>query len=135
VGRRAARLEWELRPPISRPGGFGELEVSQVRIVEDRPVLVFTCHPDQQGAELLSKLGRFCTWSVAGESPAGPWDLERARPFRGEPMLTAAPLAQRRDGSWALLGFRNLEPGGTAELEIVDPIPVAVRDGELIDLR
>ena len=35
----------------------------------------------------------------------------------------------------AMLGFRNLEPGGTAELEIVDRIPVAVRDGELINLR
>ena len=40
----------------------------------------------------------------------------------------------RRDGSWALLGFRNLEPDASA-LEVVDPIPVALRDGELIDLR
>ena len=40
----------------------------------------------------------------------GPWELDLARPFRGEPMLTAAPLVQRRDGTWALLGFRNLEP-------------------------
>lgn len=33
-----------------------------------------------------------------------------------------------------LLGFRNLEADASA-LEIVDPIPVALRDGELIDLR
>ncbi len=134
--RSADMRAWELGPPISQPGaGFGELEVSQVRIVQDRPVLVFTCHPDQQSDEQLARWGRFCTWSVAAGSPAGPWDLDRARPFRSEPMLTAAPLVQRRDGSWTLLGFRNLEPGGRAELEIVDPIPVAVRDGELIDLR
>jgi hypothetical protein len=44
-------------------------------------------------------------------------------------------MVLRRDGSWALLGFRNLEPDVTAELEIVDPIPVAVRGSELIDLR
>jgi beta-fructofuranosidase len=49
-------------------------------------------------------------------------------------MLTAAPLVHRRDGTWALLGFRNLEPD-TSGLEIVDPIPVAPGDGELIDLR
>ncbi len=34
----------------------------------------------------------------------------------------------------ALLGFRNLEPDASA-LEIIDPIPVALRDGELIDVR
>jgi beta-fructofuranosidase len=134
--RSADMRAWELLPPISEPGtGFGELEVSQVRIVDGRPVLVFTCHPDQQSADQLSRFGRFCTWSAAGESLAGPWDLGRARPFQGEPMLSAAPLIQRRDGSWALLGFRNLEPDMQAELEIVDPIPVELRDGELIDLR
>jgi beta-fructofuranosidase len=134
--RSADMRGWELQPPISESGaGFGELEVSQVRIVDGQPVLLFTCHPDQQSGEQLSRFGRFCTWSAAGESLAGPWDLGRARPFRGEPMLTAAPLVRRRDGGWALLGFRNLDPYATCELEVVDPIPVALRDGELIDLR
>jgi beta-fructofuranosidase len=134
--RSADMRAWELGPPVSAPGpGFGELEVSQVRIVDGRPLLVFTCHPDQQSPEQLSRFGRFCTWSVAGESPTGPWDLRLARPFRGEPLLSAAPLVTRRDGGWALLGFRNFEPDAPARLEIVDPILVAVRDGELIDLR
>ncbi len=133
--RSADMRAWELGPPISEPGaGFGELEVSQVRIVDGQPLLVFTCHPEQQSPEQLSRFGRFCTWSVAGESLTGRWDLHSARPFTGEPMLTAAPLVRRRDGGWALLGFRNLEPDASA-LEIVDPIPVALRDGELIDLR
>jgi beta-fructofuranosidase len=134
--RSADMRAWELEPPISVLGaGFGELEVSQVRVVDDRPVLVFTCHPDQQSAAQLSRFGRFCTWSVAGDSLTGPWDVDRAKPFKGEPTLSAAPLVQRRDRSWALLGFRNLEPGTAAELEVVDPIPVALKDGELIDLR
>ena len=134
--RSADMRVWELGPPVSLPGaGFGELEVSQVRIVDGQPLLMFTCHPDQQSAKQLSRFGRFCTWSVAGRSPAGPWDLDDARPFRSEPTLTAAPVVRRRDGSWALLGFRNLEPDGAARLEVVDPIPVELREGELIDLR
>jgi beta-fructofuranosidase len=83
----------------------------------------------------LSAFGRFCTWSVIGETLTGPWSLGDAQPFRGEPTLTAAPLVRRRDASWALLGFRNHEPDAPARLEIVDPIPVALRDGELVDLR
>ena len=132
--RSADMLAWELQPPLSTPGSFGELEVMQVRIVDGQPLLVFTCHPDQQSAEQLSRFGRFCTWSVAGASPTGPWDLDRARPFESEPTLTAAPLVQRRDGTWALLGFRNLEPAETAPLEILDPIPVALRGNALVDL-
>jgi len=133
--RSADMIAWELGPPISEPAGFGELEVSQVRVVDGRPVLVFTCHPDQQTDEQIERFGRFCTWSVAGESLTGPWELDRARPFTGEPALTAAPLVRRRDGTWALLGFRNLDPDATPELEVVDPIPVALSDGRLVDLR
>jgi beta-fructofuranosidase len=128
-------VSWELGPTLSAPGDFGELEVSQVRIVDGEPLLVFTCHPDQQPPEQLSRFGRFCTWSVAGDSLTGPWDLARARPFEGEPTLTAAPLVRRRDGGWALLGFRNLEPDALPRLEVVDPIPVARRGSALVDLR
>jgi len=133
--RSADMRTWELEAPLSSPAGFGELEVSQVRIVDGRPLLVFTCHPDQQSPEQLSRFGRFCMWSVAAGSPTGPWELDQARPFESEPTLTAAPLVQRRDGSWVLLGFRNLEPAETPPLEILDPIPVALRGNALVDLR
>lgn len=134
--RSADMRAWELEPPVSEPeAGFGELEVSQVRTVEGQPLLVFTCHPDQQSPVQLSRFGRFCTWSVAGDSLSGPWEVDRARPFRSEPLLTAAPLVEQRDGTWALLGFRNFEPDQRARLAIVDPIPVELRDGELVDLR
>lgn len=134
--RSADMLAWELQPPISEPGaGFGELEVSQVRVLDGQPLLVFTCHPDQQPPEQLSRFGRFCTWSVTGDTLTGPWELDRAVPFQGEPTLTAAPLVQRRDGGWALLGFRNLDPDDVSPLEVVDPIPVALRGSALVDLR
>jgi beta-fructofuranosidase len=52
-------------------------------------------------------------------------------PFEAEPKLSAAPLVQRRDGGWALLGFRSTELSGTSSLEIVDPIPVTLGGGQL----
>ena len=133
--RSADMVTWEVQPPVSFPDGFGELEVPQVRVVEGQPLLVFTCHPDQQSAEQQYAFGRFCTWSVEGETLTGPWSIGDARPFRGEPTLCAAPLVRRRDGGWVLLGFRNLEPDAPPQLDVVDPIPVKLHDGELIDLR
>jgi beta-fructofuranosidase len=124
---------WQVGPPVCEPGaGFGQLEVAQVRVVEGRPVLVFTCHPQEQTPERIERSGRYCTWSVTGESPAGPWDLDRAQPFVAEPTLFAAPLVRQRDDSWALVGFLNTEPEGLLQFEITAPIPVTVRDGGLV---
>src|SRR4051812_41428768 len=106
---------WELQPPLTAPAGFGQLEVSQVRCVDGQWLLAFTCHPDEQ-----SDPQPYCTWIVEGDSPLGPFDLERARPFTREPRLFAAPLVRTRAGDWVFIGF--LDP----VLQIVDPIPFAL---------
>ena len=124
-------LTWELAPPLSQPAGFSELEVAQVRIVEGRALLVFTCQPERQADDQIARFGRFATWYVLGDSLTGPWDVSTALPFEADPKLSAAPLVQRRDGSWVFLGFRNTELSGSSSLEIVDPIPVTLRGGEL----
>ena len=73
------------------------------------------------------------TWSVPSEGPLGPWVIGRAHLFVAEPELFAAPLVQRRDGSWVLIGFRNTEPCGIDSFFITDPIPVTLdADGYLI---
>jgi beta-fructofuranosidase len=126
-------VSWEVQPPVSGdPSGFGQIEVPQVRVVDGRPVLVFTCHPEEQSEARKAEHGHWCTWSVVGEpggSLLGPWDVSKAVPFRAEPTLFAAPLVQRRDGSWVLVGFRNQEPQGIFSFEIIDPVQVSV-DGD-----
>jgi beta-fructofuranosidase len=123
---------WEVGPPVCEPGaGFGQLEVAQIRVLDGQPVMVFTCHPQEQNEQRIRTVGSFCTWSVLATSSTGPWDMAEARPFVAEPALFAAPLVQQRDRSWALLGFHNLEPEGIFSLDILDPIPVELRDGAL----
>jgi beta-fructofuranosidase len=129
--RSADMRTWEVGPPLSAPAGFGQLEVPQVRAVDGRPVLVFTCHPDEQSDAQRRRFDAYCTWSVAGDSLTGPWDVAAARPFEPEPALFAAPLVRERDGGWALLGFRNREAEGVHAFEIVDPLRVRVHDGAL----
>jgi Glycosyl hydrolases family 32 N-terminal domain len=124
-------VRWELRPPLTEPAGFGQLEVAQVRLVDGQPLLVFTCHPEEQSPEQVARFGPFSTWYVLGDSLTGPWDIASARPFEEEPKLFAAPLVRQRDGTWAFVGFRNQEPEGIISFELLDPIPVALRDGVL----
>jgi beta-fructofuranosidase len=126
--RSADMRRWVLQPPLSAPAGFGELEVPQIRNVEGRHVLVFTCQPEQHSAD---RIAPFSTWYVIGDALTGPWKMENARPFTAEPTLSAAPLIQRRDASWVFLGFRNRERDGIDSFEILNPIPVTVRGGDL----
>ena len=54
-----------LGPALCRPGaGFGQLEVLQNKIIGGRPLLVFTCHPQEMTAERIARSGEFCTWSL-----------------------------------------------------------------------
>jgi sucrose-6-phosphate hydrolase SacC (GH32 family) len=129
--RSADLVTWELQPPLTEPAGFGQIEVPQVRVVDGRHVLVFTCHPEEQSAGQLERFGPHSTWSVLGDHPLGPWDIDAARPFEAAPKLFAAPLVQQRDGTWAFVGFLNQEPEGILSFEILDPIPVGLRDGAL----
>ena len=124
---------WEVGPPVCEPGaGFGQLEVAQVRVLDGQPVLVFTCHPQEMTDQRKRTSGLFCTWSVVGESVTGPWDISKAKPFAAEPALFAAPFVQQRDGGWAFVGFRNTEPEGIFAFDVLDPIPVELRDGSLV---
>jgi beta-fructofuranosidase len=129
--RSADLTSWELQPPLTEPAGFGQIEVPQVRIVDGRHVLVFTCHPEEQSAGQIERFGPHSTWSVLGDHPLGPWDIDAALPFEAAPKLFAAPLVQQRDGTWAFVGFLNQEPEGILSFEILDPIPVGLRDGAL----
>lgn len=123
--------EWELLPPLTAPGPFGQIEVPQIRCVDGQWLLVFSCHPEEQPPEQIARFGPHCTWYVTGESALGPWELAAARPFRDEPKLFAAPLVRQRDRTWWFVGFRNQEAEGILSFEILDPIPVALRAGQL----
>ena len=92
--RSADMLTWELHPPLTQPAGFGQLEVPRFCIVDGQPVLIFTCHPEEQSAEQIAKFGPFSTWYVLGDAATGPWDIDAARPFEGDPKLFAAQLVQ-----------------------------------------
>ena len=125
-------LDWEVGPPLSEPGGgFSQLEVAQIRVVDGAHVLAFTCHPEEQHPRRRES-ARACTWTLTGPGPLGPFDVTAANPFRAEPDLFAAPLVQRRDGSWCFVGFRNLEPEGFWDFHIIDPVPVVRSGDELV---
>lgn len=113
---------WQIRPPLTAPAGFGQMEVPQVCIVDELPVLIFSCWPGQLAPERRERATGGGVWVVPGESVLGPWDFSRATTF-DHPSLYAARLVQSTPDQWVLLGFRDTEEG-TFIGEIPDPLPI-----------
>jgi beta-fructofuranosidase len=128
--RSADLLHWEVRPPLSVPAGFGHLEVPQVHVVDGQPVLIFSCRPEQTVGAWRAEPPTVGTWTVAGDSVTGGWDVAAAVPFAHR-SLYCARLVPDRTGAWCLLGFRDHEDG-VFHGELLDPVPVSFTGGRLV---
>jgi beta-fructofuranosidase len=125
-------VDWEIRPPLTRPAGFGHLEVPRVALVDGQAVLMFSCWPDRMSEARRAQWRGGGVWIAPGESLLGPWDLERATPLE-HPSLYAANFVRDDSRGWSVLGFRDVEDGRFVG-EIADPLPIE-RHGGTVRLR
>jgi beta-fructofuranosidase len=133
-------VDWELRAPLSRPGqGFGQLEVTQVEIVDGRPVVLFSClAKDMAGYRRIPGVSGG-VWAARGETLLGPWDIAGARPVT-DSTLYSGRLIRDRGGRWQFLAFHHDHADGSFVGEIADPRPIrwvgdALVLGERVDPR
>jgi len=123
---------WQLREPVSLPSehGFGQLEVTQVAVVDGRPVLIFSCLAEHSMPSRREERGG--TWAIAADSVLGPFDVDTATRLTGEDLYVGRLLRRRDDGRWLLFAFRNVGEDGQFVGGVTDPMPVGWRDGRLI---
>jgi beta-fructofuranosidase len=124
--------DWELRAPVSVPteNGFGQLEVTQVEVVDGRPVLLFSCLAEHSMPSRRALAAG--TWAVAADSVLGPFDIDRAERLTGEDLYVGRLLRRREDGAWLLFAFRNIGGDGRFVGGITDPMPIAWRGDRLL---
>lgn len=113
---------WEVRPPLSQPGAFGQLEVIQYVEIGGRPSLVLCSGFREYNPELIAAGTPGGVWIIPGEGPLGPWDTTTARRVRHD-SLYAARVITDVDGVERLLGFSDMVDG-TFVGEIMDPVEI-----------
>lgn len=113
---------WEVRPPLSAPSKFGQLEVIQYVEIDGVPHLAFCTGAGELHPALHPEGQRGGMWLVAGTGPLGPWDIDAARRVDHD-SLYAARVITDVDGTPALLGFADMEDGHFVG-EILDPVPI-----------
>lgn len=112
-------VNWRVRPPLSVPADFGHLEVPQVVVIDDQPLLLFCTN----AVAAANGSGDDRVWAATGPGATGPWDVANARPFP-HPNLYAPRLLRDLDGGWSMIGFIDNDASGAFVGELTDPIPV-----------
>ncbi len=125
-------VHWEVRPPITEAGEFGQLEVPQTVEVEGRSFLLFSTAAEHVSRARLARLGGLAhtgVYTCAGKSLLGPFDLARDATMIANDTLYVGRVVSRRGQQPVLMAFVNKDDSGQFVGELTDPLPLAVDPG------
>lgn len=115
---------WDIRPPLTTPDRFEQLEVIQVVQLEGRWVALFSC----LGPQMVDQQpGQGGVWSVPIEGPGSSIDVSAAVRLADE-CVYVGKVIQDRQGVWQFLAFINADEHGDFVGGIIDPVPVGWND-------
>jgi beta-fructofuranosidase len=122
--RSADLVRWEVGPPLTDPGDFGELEVPQLVWADGEPVLVFSCGERYVGRRRRQPgvAARAATYLAPAPGPLGPYDVASARVIAGDGLYSGR-IVHDRQGRPNLLAFVD-RPDGAFVGELADPRPI-----------
>ena len=126
-------VDWEVHPPVTQPGEFGELEVPQIVERDGRAWLVFSVGQRQVAARRLGRVGTSATsiYVCPGPSSVGPFDIERdARAITADDRYSGRIVVDRADRAW-LLAFVDRDANGAFVGELADPTPFDFGDASI----
>lgn len=123
---------WEVRPPLSEVGqGFGQLEVMYDLELDGQTFLLFSC----LGGDLSDPRKGTTpggTWAARAETPLGPYDIAGATVISPPGLYVGRAVRLRDTGEWKFLAFVNETPEGGFGGTIIDPLPLTLRDGQIV---
>ncbi|WP_167880619.1 glycosyl hydrolase family 32 [Nocardioides guangzhouensis] len=120
---------WTVHGPVTEPGEFRQMEVSQLLPADDGWVLLFCHGPGDNSAARLDRgePPEGGQHAYVGDSPAGPFRPAGDSLFvRGDPPPLYACRAVEHDGRSWLLGWPMVDAGGAFLGGISDPFPLQV---------
>ncbi len=131
-------LTWEVLPPVTTPGEFGQMEVPQLVHIESRYYLLFCTSVGTTAASRAQRLnGQTVTGThyLVADNPLGPFHYTTDTFLSGDHLgsLYSGKLIQLPDQSWGFMAFRNNDDHNEFVGEIIDPLPVTVDEaGNLV---
>jgi beta-fructofuranosidase len=131
-------VEWEVLPPLTPSGEFGQVECPQLIPLADRYVILFSCLREDHSAlrrQRLGKDGVTGTYVFSAPELEGPYSASAA-PIAGANglgPLYAGKLVESDSPSLAFMAFRG---AGDRDFvgELTDPLPLQFHDDGRLSL-
>ncbi len=123
-------LNWNIGPPVTEPGDFGQLEVPQLIEVDKKYQLIFSTDKFSHSQQLLKHTknppitGTAC---YSGESPLGPF-IQHKNPWLfgdNAGSLYSGKFIGADKSGWIFMAFENYREDGEFIGQIPDPFTVA----------
>jgi beta-fructofuranosidase len=148
VGPRSARgvighaissdlVSWEVKPPITKPGGFGFMEVPQLVEIHGLWYLFFSVTKEMIALDHLENSAikkHTGTHYLVADHPLGPFRYLTHDFLVGDEMgsLYAGKVIRGTQDEWVFLAFEHFSAGKMFVGKITDPFPLSVqKDGKL----
>jgi len=130
-------FHWEILPPLTNPGLFGQLEVPQLLKIRQMYYLLFStqdwAYSERYQRQLKSQPITGVHYFVA-DNPLGPFSNQSDELLIGDASgkLYSGKIVQAAQDEWVFLAFHNSDENGKFVGDLTDPIAVEVeKDGKL----
>jgi beta-fructofuranosidase len=120
-------VEWEVLPPLTRPGEFAQVEAPQLVRMNGRYQILVSCLAEDHSRDRVERLGTGLTGTFVYTSGEllGPYRYDHGPVVQGSPLgtLYAGKLVEVDAEQWRFMAFRG---DGDREFlgEITDPLPL-----------
>ena len=124
-------IDWEVLPPVSEPGDFGQLEVPQMVQIQGQYYLLFSTSLRTYSVRRLQQtrlVPLTSTHYLRANDPLGPYSYPRDDCLVGDTLgsLYSGKIIQSAEGGWVFLAFRNFDDQGHFIGQLSDPYPVEI---------
>ena len=114
---------WSAVPPLTAPGGFGQMEVPQRFETELGEVLIFSCERGRLAPDRAAAADpRSDCYALWLDGSGVPYPASEAIAL-AVPELYAVRAVQDPKGKWVVLGFEREDESGSFQGRISDPVP------------
>ncbi|MFO7447929.1 MAG: hypothetical protein R6W90_16320 [Ignavibacteriaceae bacterium] len=122
-------VKWNVLPPVTEPGEFGELEVPQLLSFNNTHYLLFNTYAVSHSQQRLNRSKIVAVTGVhylAADNPLGPFKLITDKFILGDKAgtLYSGKMIQTNEGEWRMMACRSFSGDGEFEGVITDPFKV-----------